>query len=261
MVRDRVLLFPVLIFLVQLPGSWNRNVNNRGPFSEMRTETDNLKIYACNRIDREINLTGRINDPLWTMADAIQLVDVVSGKSPKQKTEVRLLYSETRLYIAFRCEDDYIWGTHEQRDSPVYQEECVEVFVSPSGSDHQYFEINVSPKNTVFDACILSNRIHQRETADFMGLIDFNPDIITRVFIEGEFGKPGKGKFWSVEYAIPFSELFGAPNPVPISGDQWRINLYRIDAPEGTRKRYYAWSPTGKVDFHRPWRFGILRFN
>jgi len=222
---------------------------------------DNAKIYTCHKIDREIAVTGQINDPLWQLADTIQLVDVETGNSPDQQTEVRLLYSGTRLYIAFRCEDDYIWGTYEQRDSPVYQEECVEFFVNPSGSDHQYYEINVSPKNTVFDACILSNRVSHREAAEFKGLTDFNPDITTKVHIEGEPGIPGKGKFWSVEYAIPFSELFGAVNTIPVPGDQWRVNLYRIDSPERSAKRYYAWCPTGKVDFHRPWKFGILRFD
>ncbi len=220
-----------------------------------------LESYTCQRIDREIDLTGRINDPLWKLAESIYLVDVVTGDSPDQKTEVRLLYSATRLYIGFRCEDDYIWGTFEERDSPVYQEECVEVFLNPAGSDHQYFEINVSPKNTIFDACILTNRINRRETEKLTGLTDFDAEITTKVHIEGEMDKPGKGRFWSVEYAIPFSELFGAPNPVPVPGDQWRINLYRIDSPKGKEKRYQAWNPTGKIDFHRPWKFGVLRFN
>ncbi len=219
------------------------------------------KVYTCRRIDREIALTGQIDDPLWELGDVIRLVDNVTGKDADQQTVVRMVYSGTSLYIAFHCEDDYIWGTYDQRDSPIYNEECVEVFLSPAGSDHQYYEINVSPKNTVFDACILSNRASHREAADFTGLTDFDSGITTKVHIEGEFGIPGKGRFWSVEYAIPFSELFGAQNPVPVPGDEWRINLYRIDSQEGGATRYYAWSPTGKIDFHCPWKFGILRFN
>jgi hypothetical protein len=219
------------------------------------------KVYTCHRIDREITVTGKIDDPLWKVADAIYLVDVETGKNPEQHTEVRLLYSGTRLYVAFHCQDDYIWGTYDQRDSPIYHEECVEVFLNPAGSDHQYYEINVSPKNTVFDACILTNRVNQKEAEGFTGLTDFDPAMTTKVHIEGELGIPGKGKYWSVEYAIPFCELFGAPNPVPVPGDQWRMNLYRIDSPEKGEPGYYAWNPTGKIDFHRPWKFGILRFN
>ena len=69
---------------------------------------------------------------------------------------------------------------------------------------------------------------------------------------------PDKG--WSTEYAIPFSALVGSDNLSPHPGDEWRINLYRIDSPEPKRLEYYAWSPTGANDFHRPWCFGVLKF-
>jgi hypothetical protein len=219
-----------------------------------------LPVYPCKKTDNEITLTGRIDDPSWEKAEAINLVNNSTGETAKQITEARLLYTESSLYVAFYCEDDYIWGTMEERDDPIYEEECVELFINPSCSKHQYYEINVSPKNTLFDACILNNRQPQREKEKFTVLTGFNPTIRTEVHVEGEFGIPGKGNFWTVEYAIPFSELFGAPNPVPHPGDRWRLNLYRIDAPSKGNKRYYAWSPTGKINFHLPWKFGILQF-
>ena len=227
---------------------------------QMNNEYKELPVYSCHKIEKEIALTGQLTDHLWETAPVIQLVDVETGNAPEQRTEVRILYSESTLYIAFYCEDDYIWGTYYERDSPVYNEECVEVFINPAGSDHQYYELNVSPKNILFDACILSNRINQRADKDFTGLSGYDPDIETKVHVEGEPDLPGNGKYWSVEYAIPFKELYGAPNPVPLPGDRWRINLYRIDSPEKGKSRYYAWNPTGKIDFHRPWKFGILHF-
>ena len=226
----------------------------------MNDQLSVLPVYQCKRIDREIEISGKIDDPLWKTAQTIRLVDNTTGGSPEQLTEVRILYSSSSLYISFYCEDDYIWGTHEERDSPIYNEECVELFINPASSKHQYYEINVSPKNTVFDACILNNRVAHREKEGFTGLTDFNPDIKTKVHIEGDVDIPGKGQYWSVEYAIPFKELFGAPNPIPVSGDRWRLNLYRIDSPVQGNVRYYAWSPTGKINVHLPWKFGILQF-
>jgi hypothetical protein len=38
------------------------------------------------------------------------------------------------------------------------------------------------------------------------------------------------------------------------------MNLYRIDSPEPGRQKFYAWNPTQKIDFHRPWCFGLLMF-
>jgi len=68
-------------------------------------------------------------------------------------------------------------------------------------------------------------------------------------------------KGWSAEYAIPFAAIIGSDNLAPQPGEEWRINLYRIDSPEPGHLEYCAWSPTGANDFHRPWRFGVLKFN
>ena len=117
-----------------------------------------LPVYTCFKIDREIVLDGRLTDALWKKAPAVTLVKADSGAQADVRTEVRLLYSSTTLYIAFVCEDDYVWGTKTEPDADIYNEECVEVFLNPAGSPHQYYEINVSPRNVVFDACILNPR-------------------------------------------------------------------------------------------------------
>ena len=226
----------------------------------MKHKTVGLPVYHCRKIDSDIKLSGKIDDPKWKLAENIRLVDTIKGETADQLTEVRILYSDTTLYIAFYCEDDYIWGTYKKSDSPIYDEECVEVFLNPGCSDHQYYELNVSPKNTVFTACILSNRLKERADEGFIGLTDFNPEIVTKVNVEGELGIPGKGRFWCVEYAIPFNEFYGAPHIIPSPGDQWRMNLYRIDSPQKGSSRYYAWSPTSRIEFHLPWRFGMLKF-
>jgi len=218
-------------------------------------------VYACPRISREIVLDGRMSDPLWKTAPAVSFVDTVSGGPADQPTEVRLLCSATTLYIGFVCRDDYVWGTKTDPDSDIYREECVEVFLSPAGVPHQYYEIDVSPKNVVFDACILNPRTPADPGLKFLGLKDYRPEgLKTRVHVDGESDRKGAARSWTVEYAIPLAPLIGAPHIPPREGDSWRMNLYRIDSPEPGRQKFYAWSPTEKIDFHRPWRFGILKF-
>lgn len=218
-------------------------------------------VYACRRIDRELALDGRLSDPLWKKADVIRLVRADTGAPAERRTEVRLLWSAATLYIGFFCEDDYVWGTRTSPDSDIYAEECVEAFLNPAGSPHQYYEINVSPKNVVFDACILNPKTPDDPGRSITGLKDYHPaGLTTKVFVDGETDRPGGARSWSVEYAIPLAALVGAPHVPPLAGDSWRMNLYRIDAPSGGPTRYEAWNPTLKIDFHRPWRFGILRF-
>ncbi len=220
-----------------------------------------LPVYVCPRIAREIVLDGRLSDPLWKTAPIVRLVAADSAGPADQSTDVRLLSSATTLYVGFVCRDDFVSGTKTEPDSDIYREECVEVFLNPSGASHQYYEIDVSPKNTVFDACILNPRTPSDPGLKFVGLKDYHPEgLETRVNVDGEPDRKGGARSWTVEYAIPFSGLIGAPHIPPRPGDAWRMNLYRIDAAEPGRQKFYAWNPVQMIDFHRPWLFGVLLF-
>ena len=220
-----------------------------------------LPVYVCPKIDEDFELTGKMNHPLWKIAPVAILNDAVTGESGGFSTRVKLLYSENFLYVGFECEDDYIWGTVAYRNGPVYDEECVEVFLNPANCGHQYYEINLSPKNVIYDACVINSRSPQNPFGEFKPLFEMNfKNIKTSSHIFGEVDKPGKGKRWTAEYAIPFDELFGAKNSPPQPGDSWRVNFYRIDSPEMGRREHYSWSQTGRLAFHLPWRFGYLKF-
>ena len=215
----------------------------------------------CPHIDREVVLSGGLDDPLWQGAAGIELVQALNGEPGPFATRLFLLWSDTTLYAAFSCEDDYIWGNVAERDGAIYDEECVELFLNPAGSPHQYYEINVSPKNVVFDACILNERREERPEAPFTGLRDWDAEgLITAVSIQGSADIPGEGIGWIAEYAIPFTAFYGAPHTPPRPGDIWRANFYRIDSPRPGELELYAWSPTFRGSFHLPWRFGHLEF-
>jgi len=221
----------------------------------------NTKQVVCRAVPRPLQLSGNLDDLLWQQAQCIDLVDTQSGKPGRFATTARLLYSRETLYVGFHCVDTYVWGTHTQRDDSIFTEECVEVFISPAGTAHQYFEINLSPKNVVFDACILNPRTIEQPKLPITPLCDYHiADLQTCVSVDGKLDAPGEARSWSAEYAIPFSAFVGAPNSSPQPGDTWRLNLYRIDALAPRQQEFYAWCPTGIIDFHRPWCFGTLLF-
>jgi hypothetical protein len=233
--------------------------------AQPKIKSDNLEklpVYECNRINSEINLTGKVTDPLWKQANTAKLADPISGQPGKFNTTVKLLYNSKYLYIAFECVDDSIWGTITGRDSAIFTEECVEIFICPSGKTRQYYELNVSPRNAIFDAYIINGRsesgekgIGMRTWKDFTceGMetkVNINIDPIKKI-----------AKSWTVEYAIPFTSIIGSDNLVPLPGEEWRINFYRIDSPVKGKLEFYSWSPTGANDFHRFWKFGYLKFS
>lgn len=226
-------------------------------------KTSNLAIprYICKKISKSLNLTGKLDDPGWNKVESIFLVDAIHGGKGRFKTEVRVLYDDRFLYVGFRCEDDYIWGTVTERDGEIWNQECVEVFLNPANAGHQYYEINVSPKNIIYDSVILNNRTQKQPFAKFIGFPEWNAaEMSTSVFAAGELDLPGGGRGWTAEFAIPFNVLFGAANIPPKSGDVWRAGFFRIDSPQQGQREHYVWVKTGREAFHLPWLFGYLEF-
>lgn len=222
-----------------------------------------LPVYECRKIDRELTLTGKMDDPAWQKAAVVDLVDSGTGLRAGFSTRARLLWSGKYLYLGFECEDDYAWGTYVKRDEPIYMEEAVEIFVSPTGKVRQYYEIEVSPLNTILDTYVLNGKSENNRLWDnFFTFFDYDfKGLITKVSVEGELNKPRGVTRWTVEMAIPFLALIGNDAPVPAVSDEWRMNLHRVDVPKEGRPGQYAWSPIlQQGDFHRPWRFGVLKF-
>lgn len=252
-------------FLNAEPGSRKLDIRcrNKGLMVDLATQEKALILpqFICQKIARNLELSGKMDDPLWEKAVKLPLVDAISGERGRFTTQVRALYNEKYLYVGFECEDDYVWGTHSAHDAPIWENECVEVFLNPAGCAHQHYEINLSPKNVVFDACIINARTPEKPYEKFSGFSALNlNELQTRTYIKGTADLPGKAQNWTAEYAIPVAELFGAPNIPPKAGDTWRVNFYRIDSPKKGQRNHYAWSYTERAAFHLPWRFGYLIF-
>src|SRR5207344_3346618 len=46
----------------------------------------------------------------------------------------------------------------------------------------------------------------------------------------------------------------------PLAGDVWRVNMYRMDVPQGKPQQASGWSPPMVGDFHALDKFGELVF-
>lgn len=196
--------------------------------------------YKCQYVENVDNSFD------WTRLEAVALSDVVTGGKPRLETKVRACWTKEQLYIRFECEDDHVVATMENRDEPIYEEDVVEVFIDESGKGKTYFEFEVSPRNVVFDAIIekgLDGEPLKVDTAwDAEGLKTFVRNESEHLFV--------------YDIILPFSNFQQAPQ----AGTQWKWNLYRIDDDQQGQRHYWAWSPTGAVNYHIPNRFGTLVF-
>jgi len=72
-------------------------------------------------------------------------------------------------------------------------------------------------------------------------------------------------KGWTAEIAIPLEDVKGMDDKStltlpPALGTVWRINMYRMDVPQGKPQQAAGWSPPLVGDFHALDRFGELVF-
>jgi hypothetical protein len=186
----------------------------------------------------------------WDAIPSLPPFQLADGSGPAaQQTRARLCWDDLALYVRFDCEDRDTWGTYRRRNDPIYQEEAVEVFLAPGDADPvHYFEFEVSPLGTLFDATI-HNPTSRRP--DLTGDPSWDCPGLRWGVGTGEIRQD-----WSAWLAIPWRGLWPAGDPPRI----WRANFYRIERPRDGEPEFSGWSPTwtAPADFHKPACFGLL---
>jgi len=216
--------------------------------------------YVCRRTQEPMVIDGHLSESVWAQLEPVGDFRLVDGEGePQLPTEVRACWDDQYLYLGFVCVDTDIWGTMQERDDPIYEEEVVEAFISSCGDVTRYYEFNFSPHNVIFDAAIECPESGDRH---FMKAdVSWNCDIHSAVQVVGTLDdRSDVDERWTVEVALPFSQI-GRGGRAPVDGETWRVNFYRIDRAE--RGEFSCWSPTlsDPPNFHVPARFGQLTFS
>ncbi|MCL5021453.1 MAG: carbohydrate-binding family 9-like protein [Bacteroidetes bacterium] len=209
-------------------------------------------VYECRRVHERINVDGILAEPSWRLARTIDLNLTDSDTSPVFGTKARLLWDDSCLYVSFQCADNGVYARKSKKNDALWQEEVVEVFLDYEGEGKHYLEIEVNPLNAVFDKFM--DGIRNPLPVDLWDSGTRTAVRLENKFVNGRSAVVG----WTVELAFPFEALKGKCHVPPKSGDEWRINLYRVK--HVPVKEFSAWSPTNSIDFHQPTKFGVLVF-
>jgi hypothetical protein len=191
-----------------------------------------------------------IEDP-WNIPPECEVVSLrraTDGSDPRLATSVAAYRDDDFLTVVFIAADDEIAATYYEHDEPLWREDVVEIFIAPEGLT-PYFEIEVNPLGTTFDARIDSpDGIRATMKTDLAWTC------------EGLFAalRRDDGKRVQIVIRIPFASLKKRPE----SGGEWRANFFRIDRSPTHGDEFSAWQPTLKTpaDFHVSAAFGALRF-
>jgi hypothetical protein len=193
-----------------------------------------------------------IEEP-WAVPDVCERVILrraTDGTAARQETTAAVYFDDEILTIVFSGADDRVVATHLRHDAPLYEEDVVEVFLAPSAIE-EYFEIEVNPLGTTFDARIESpDGVRSTMRTDLAWDCDGLFAAVRRI----------AGATLDVVIRVPFAAL---GRRTPADGESWRGNLFRIDRHPVAGDEFLAWEPAMRTpaDFHVPAAFGTLRFH
>ncbi len=212
-----------------------------------------VRTYEVSKTSAPIQVDGRLDEPVWkSVPSAGPFFNNADGSSSDIRTDAWIVYDDQMLYFAFRCPDQNIWATRDQRDQHLWEEEVVEVFLKGDPSHPSYLELEVNPLGTMLDIFL----IDVRKPIPYES---WNSNKLKwAVKVDGTVDGKADDREWTCEIALPLEDVVTAPNRPPKPGDRWAMNLYRVEAKPVNAG--LAWTPTMKRDFHVPARFGELLF-
>ena len=159
-------------------------------------------------------IDGLLNDAVWHHAAPVVLSsqrEPIEGAAATERTEVRVLYDDEQLYIAFRCHDtepDRIVANLMRRDAELDENDYVMLVLDTYRDGRGGFFFATNPLGARRDILLSNEGRSRNEAWDCIWSCRANRD---------ETG-------WNAEMAIPFSQL-----RYPASEEAvWGINVGRI---------------------------------
>lgn len=226
--------------------------------------------YVAYRTASPLIIDGKLADESWEKSQWTKIFVDIEGNVmpiPFLDTKAKMLWDDRFFYFGFEMEEPHLWATLTQRDTIIYYENDIEVFIDPDGDTHQYYELEVNALGTEWDLLISKPYRDPGNSVDNQWDID---GLITTIHLDGTLNDPSDlDQKWTVEIAIPWQALDG--RSAPSNGTQWRVNFSRVhwdrDIINGQYKKQnkpaynWVWSPQGLVNMHYPEMWGFVQFS
>jgi hypothetical protein len=253
--------------------------------------------YTCYRAAGSIRIDGRLDEPSWHAAPrSRRFVDIVTGEPAWFDTRVAMLWDDNFLYFGFTAEETDVWATLTERDSRIYEDNDLEVFIA--GKD-AYYEFEINALNTIYEVFWIwidsvvpgsmfygqpewnpkTHRVmtisgiggHVHPRGERWGFLDWDyPGLIHAVHIDGALNRRDHtDRGWTAELAFPWkglSLLADGRSLPPRDGDVWRIDCSRFQQVDKEGHRLHpspgwTWNRHGHYDSHIPETFTQVHFS
>src|SRR4030042_586102 len=114
-----------------------------------RLAEKDLAHYTCFRTRCKIKVDGNLNKAAWRAAPRSHcFVDLVSGVPGFLETRMASLWDDENLYVAFWVDEPNVQARLKERDSLVWTENDVEIFI---GGENCYYEFQIKPLGPIYE--------------------------------------------------------------------------------------------------------------
>ncbi|MEX0936818.1 MAG: amidohydrolase family protein [Pirellulales bacterium] len=211
-----------------------------------------LNVLPCE----DFEVTGDGSAEAWSKVDWTPLSKRTDDGHPYE-ARVKMLYSETGLYVLMDATDRRVTATMEEDFADLWHEDVFEFFLWPDARHPVYFEYEISPLG--YELPILIPNFD----GEFLGWRPwhYENERKTRKGTSVRGGEKRSGariEGWAAEVFVPYVLLQPLQNVPPKPGTQWRANFYRVDY-DGAQQTGWDWARVGS-SFHEYKKFGTLRF-
>jgi Carbohydrate family 9 binding domain-like len=253
--------------------------------------------YTAYRLKEPIKVDGVLDERGWRSAPrSSRFVDLISGQATLYDTRAALLWDDNQLYVGYWVEEPNVAATLTERDSPIYKNNDVELFIAGKDS---YYEFEINAFNTIYEVFFIWEESYDQ--GGYAGVPEFSrsnpkvrpfngvgfkthprgrrlgswawdfPGLQTAVHVNGTLNQSGDtDSGWTVELAFPWpgmkwlARADGRSLP-PKNGDIWRMdfsrfNQYKAPAP-AKDSGGWVWSRHGIWDSHIPECFTYIHFS
>ena len=183
-----------------------------------------------------------VTDEIWENAEILDVNYSPWKQYPcRYNTMAKIVYTEEAIYVNLKTTETKLKAVHNEKNSDVCDDSCMEFFLSPDENDTRYFNFEINPLGVML--LFVCNGRGNYTSVDVSHKIFQIKSIIT-------------DDYWQLLYKIPFSfikEYF--PN---MTGNM-RGNIYKCGR-KTVHRHYGCWNPieTKKPEFHCPQYFGQL---
>ncbi len=263
----------VLSGLLVLAGCTQTSSSPSPPDWEEPALPFNPRTYVLQRAPASPDIDGRLEDEEWQETE--WTAPFVNNRGPDHdppsvKTRAKMMWDEDFLYIAAELEEPDVRASFTTRDTSIWRENAFELFIDPTGDTHNYYEFQINARETRWDLLLTKP---YRDGGRSLSAWDIR-GLKMATDVQGTLNDPSdEDEGWTVELALPWSVLEEAApgGRPPQDGEQWRLNLTRMQWPvsvvdgqyvqDSTGNESIAWSPHGERGYHTPERWGIVQFS